>query len=120
MRPERLGEAAEIIRALFSGEYVTFHGRHFQVERAKLYDLPDRPPPIGIAVSGPDSVALAARHADCMITVEPDAGLVRGFDEAAGPGKPKYGQLAVCYDRAEKTARERARDLWRWPYRAGT
>ena len=114
VRQERLGEAVEIIRALFSGEYVNFRGRHFQVERAKLYDLPDPPPPIGIAVSGPDSVALAARHADCMITVEPDAGLVRGFDEAAGAGKPKYGQLAMCYDRDEQAARKRARDLWRW------
>jgi hypothetical protein len=27
-------------------------GRHFQVERAKLYDLPGQAPPIGIAVSG--------------------------------------------------------------------
>jgi G6PDH family F420-dependent oxidoreductase len=114
VRQERLGEAADIIRALFSGEYVNFRGQYFQVERAKLYDLPDPPPPIGIAVSGPDSVALAARHADCMIAVEPDAGLVRGFDEASGPGKPKYGQLPVCYDRDEKAARQRALALWRW------
>jgi hypothetical protein len=29
-----------------------YQGRHFQVERAKLYDLPGQVPPIGIAVSG--------------------------------------------------------------------
>jgi G6PDH family F420-dependent oxidoreductase len=114
IRQERLGEAVQIIRALFSGEYVNFGGEHFRVERAKLYDLPDTPPPIGIAVSGPDSLDLAARHADCMITVQPDAGLVRGFNEAGGEGKPKYGQLAMCYDQDEKVARARARDLWRW------
>ena len=96
VRQERLAEAVEIIRALFSGEYVNFQGRHFTVERAKLYDLPDQPPPIGIAVSGPDSVELAARYADAMITVEPDAGLIRGFNEAGGSAKPKYGQLALC------------------------
>jgi G6PDH family F420-dependent oxidoreductase len=49
-----------------------------------------------------------------MITVAPDADLVQEFDQEAGPGKPKYGQLAMCYDRDEKTARKRARDLWRW------
>jgi G6PDH family F420-dependent oxidoreductase len=114
VRQERLAEAAEIIRALFSGDYVSFEGRHFTVERAKLYDLPDRPPPIGIAASGPDSVELAARHADCLITVAPEAALVRRFDEAGGAGKPKYGQLALCYDRDEKAARARARELWRW------
>src|SRR5580693_7747877 len=63
-RHERLGEAADIIRALFTGEYVNFSGCHFDVERAKLYDLPDTPVPIGIAVSGSDSVQLAADHAD--------------------------------------------------------
>jgi G6PDH family F420-dependent oxidoreductase len=114
VRQERLAEAVEIIRALFSGEYVNFEGRHFTVERARLYDLPEPPPPIGIAVSGPDSVRLAAERADCMITVEPQAELVRGFNEAGGSAKPKYGQLAMCYDRDEKAARARARELWRW------
>ena len=55
VRHERLKEAVEIIRQLFTGEYVSYQGRHFQVERAKLYDLPDQAPPVGIAVSGPDS-----------------------------------------------------------------
>jgi G6PDH family F420-dependent oxidoreductase len=114
VRHERLEEAVEIIRQLFAGEYVSYHGRHFQVERAKLYDLPDQAPPVGIAVSGPDSIRLAADHADAMITVEPDGDLVRRFGEQGGAGKPVYGQLAVCYDRDEKAARRRARELWRW------
>ncbi len=59
IRHERLREAAQIIRALFTGEYVSFSGCHFEVERAKLYDLPDTRVQIGIAVSGPDSVHLA-------------------------------------------------------------
>src|SRR5437667_136337 len=47
VRHERLEEAVEIIRQLFAGEYVSYQGRHFQVERAKLYDLPDQAPPVG-------------------------------------------------------------------------
>lgn len=114
VRHERLEEAVEIIRQLFAGEYVSYQGRHFQVERAKLYDLPDQAPPVGIAVSGPDSIRLAADHADAMITVEPDGDLVRRFGKQGGAGKPVYGQLAVCYGRDEKAARRRARELWRW------
>lgn len=114
VRHERLAEAVEIIRALFTGDYVNFSGRHFQVERARLYDLPGAPPPIGIAASGPDSVELAASRGDALIAVQPDGGLVTEFDAAAGAGKPKYGQLPVCYDRDEKAARARARELWRW------
>lgn len=114
VRHERLSEAAQIIRALFSGEYVNFSGQHFEVERARLYDLPDTPVPIGIAVSGADSVSLAAEHADCMIATEPDGALIGAFNQAGGSGRPKYGQLPVCYDGDEATARARARDLWRW------
>jgi alkanesulfonate monooxygenase SsuD/methylene tetrahydromethanopterin reductase-like flavin-dependent oxidoreductase (luciferase family) len=80
-------EAAQIIRALFTGEYVSFSGCYFEVERAKLYDLPEVPVPIGIAVSGPESVELAGEHADCMIATEPDGSLVDGFDEAGGAGR---------------------------------
>lgn len=114
VRHERLDEAAQIIRALFSGDYVNFHGRHFTVERAKLYDLPATPPPIGIAVSGEGSLRVAAARADCMIAAQPDGGLVRGFNSAAGADKPKYGQIPVCYDRDEKAALTLARELWRW------
>ncbi len=114
IRHQRLTEAVQIIRELFTGEYVNFSGDHFQVERAKLFDLPDSPVPIGIAVSGPDSVQLAAEHGDAMITTEPEASLVDSYNKAGGAGKPKYAQLAVSYDADEAAARARARQLWRW------
>src|SRR6478735_12503707 len=50
VRHEMLGEALEIIKALFEGDYVDFRGRHFDVEAAKLWDVPATLPPIGIAV----------------------------------------------------------------------
>src|SRR5207248_7857717 len=53
VRHEMLEEAVEIIRALWAGGTVTYRGKHFDIESAKLWDLPDAaPPPIGIAVSG--------------------------------------------------------------------
>jgi hypothetical protein len=40
--------------------------------------------------------------------------VVHAFDTAAGPVKPKFGQLPISYDADEDLARERARKLWRW------
>jgi G6PDH family F420-dependent oxidoreductase len=114
LRHEMLEEAVEIIRALWSGETVTYRGEHFDVESAKVWDLPDTEPPIGIAVSGPESCALAGRNADVMIATEPRAELGRMFDEAGGEGKPRVGQIAMSYDPDEQIAIKRAMEQFRW------
>ena len=56
MRHQMLEEAVEIIRALWAGGTVTYRGKHFDVESARVWDLPETAPPIGIAVSGPSAV----------------------------------------------------------------
>lgn len=114
VRHERLRESVRIIRDLFGGGYVNFSGRHFTVERAKLFDLPDVPVKIGIAASGAESVGLAAELGDCLITAEPDPDLVNSFSGAGGNNKPKFTQVPVCYDADESVATERAHRLWRW------
>lgn len=113
-RQEKLAEAVEIIRALFDGGTVEYHGTHFDVEAAKLWDQPEPPPPIGIAVSGEKSCALAGRLADLVIAVEPEAGLLDSFDRHGGAGKPRVGQLPVCFDRDRDAAVRRAHDQFRW------
>ena len=62
----------------------TIRGKHFDVESAQLWDLPDERVPIGIAVSGPDSCRLAGEKADLMIAVEPKRELGEMFDAAGG------------------------------------
>jgi G6PDH family F420-dependent oxidoreductase len=114
VRHERLVEAVEIIRALFDGGYVNYRGQHFQAESAKLWDLPDTAPPIGIAVSGKQSCDLAGRLGDVMIAVEPKDSLVEMFDAAGGAGKPKVGQVPVCFDDDRDAAMKRAHSLFRW------
>jgi G6PDH family F420-dependent oxidoreductase len=115
VRHRMLIEAVEIIGALFDGERtVNYRGRYFDVETAKLWDLPDERVPIGIAVSGPNSCRLAGRLADLMIAVEPRAELGEMFDRAGGEGKPRVGQIAVCYDPDRDAAVARAHDQFRW------
>ena len=115
VRHEMLSEAIEIISRLFDGEdSVNFRGRHFDVEQAKLWDLPDRRVPIGVAVSGQESCRLAGATADLMIAVEPKAELGDMFDAAGGAGKPRVGQIAVCYDPDRDAAVARAHQQFRW------
>jgi G6PDH family F420-dependent oxidoreductase len=113
-RHQMLREALDIIKRLFGGGYVDYRGEFFEVDSAKLWDLPDRPPPIGVAVSGDQSCRLAAEHADVMIAVAPEADLVRRFEAAGGGGKPKVGQIPVCFDRDKRAAVARAHSLFRW------
>jgi G6PDH family F420-dependent oxidoreductase len=115
VRHELLAEAVEIISALFDGEGTVNHrGRHFDVESAKLWDLPEQRVPIGIAASGPDSCRLAGRKADLLVAVEPKPELVEMFDDAGGAGKPRVGQIAVAYDTDRDAAIARAHDQFRW------
>src|SRR3954454_23916800 len=113
-RHEMLGEAVQIIRCLFGGESVDFTGKHYRVHNARLWDVGDPPPRIGIAVSGSSSCELAGKYADIMVAVEPKAELGEMFDAAGGGGKPRIGQLPICFDRDRDRAIERAHDQFRW------
>jgi G6PDH family F420-dependent oxidoreductase len=114
LRHEMLAEAVEIIRELWAGGMVTYRGKHFDVESAKVWDLPEIAPPIGIAVSGPASCRLAGRLADAMIATQPRAELGQMFDAAGGAGKPRIGQIALSYDPDPQVAVRRAMDQFRW------
>jgi G6PDH family F420-dependent oxidoreductase len=114
VRHEMFEEAVQIIRELFTGEYVNFAGKHFRVDSAKLWDVADEPPPLGLAISGAQSATLAAEFADAMIAVEPDADLVQQFDEKGGKGKRRIGQVPICWDPSKDAAIERAHDQFRW------
>jgi G6PDH family F420-dependent oxidoreductase len=114
-RHRMLSEALEIISALFDGDgSVNFHGEHFDVESARLWDLPQTRVPVGVAVSGAESCRLAGAKADLMIATEPKDELGEMFDAAGGSGKPRVGQIAVCYDTDRDRAMRRAHEQFRW------
>jgi G6PDH family F420-dependent oxidoreductase len=114
-RHEMLSEALDVISGLLDGEpSFSFRGEHFDVESARLWDLPDEPVPIGVAVSGPSSCRLAGEKADIMIATEPKAELGEMFDAAGGSGKPRVGQVAVCYAESREAAVRTAHEQFRW------
>jgi G6PDH family F420-dependent oxidoreductase len=114
VRQEMLVEAIRVIRELFDGGYVNFRGEHFDVESAKLWDLPEQRVPIGIAISGKQSAEIAGELGDVMIAVEPKGELAEMFESAGGAGKPKVGQMPICFDTDKDAAVERAHSLFRW------
>jgi G6PDH family F420-dependent oxidoreductase len=112
VRLEMLEEAITVIRLLWSGEAVSHHGRHYRVEHARLYTLPESPPPILVSGFGPKAVDLAARIGDGYCITMPDADLVSRFRSAGGGDKLVQGGLKVCYGSDEAEARKTVRRLW--------
>ena len=113
-RHDMFGEALEIIRPLLAGETISFSGEYFDVPEAYLWDRPETPVPMAIAASGPSSADLAGTHGDAIVAVEPDPSVLKLFDDAGGQGKPRYGQVAICWGPDEAECRKIVHDQWRW------
>src|SRR5450755_1526970 len=115
VRHEMLAEALDIITALFDGGYVTYRGTLFHVDSARVWDLPDRRVPIGVAVSGQQSINMFAALADVMIATEPDEALAPAWDAArSGLASRKVGQLPISWDSDAEAAVARAQEQFRW------
>jgi G6PDH family F420-dependent oxidoreductase len=111
-RLEMLEEAVGLIRELWQGGLVTHRGRHYTVSQARLYSVPDEPPPIAVAAAAPEAAELAGRIGDAFVSTSPDAELVAKFEAAGGGGKPRYAQLTVCWAETEREAIETAHRWW--------
>ena len=107
-RLEMLEEAVEVMRLLWQGGEQTHRGRHYTVDHARVYTLPDDPPDVYVAGSAPKAAELAGRIGDGLISTAPDADLVKAF----GNGKPKVGMMHCAYDEDAKKGLERATKLW--------
>ncbi len=112
LRQEMLCEAVDIIRELWDGDYTTHYGEFVTVENARLYTLPNELPPIYVAAAGTGSAQIAGGIGDGLISTAPDADTVSTFEVSGGKGKPKYGQLTVCWDEDAERAKQTALDIW--------
>jgi coenzyme F420-dependent glucose-6-phosphate dehydrogenase len=110
-RLELLEEAIEVIRLLWEGGYQTFRGDYYTVEQARLYTLPDEPPPIAVAAAKPLAADVAARSGDALISTAPDAELVQGYRDAGGDG-PVYAQVTCCWAASEEEGVRTVHEVW--------
>lgn len=111
VRLEMLEEALEVIRALWTGELVRHRGTHYTVDTARLYTLPEQPPPVLISGFGPKATALAARIGDGWVSTSPDAELLQAYRGAGGTGLTQGG-VKVCWSDDVATARAHVHRLW--------
>ncbi len=111
-RLEMLEEAVHVIRTLWQGGVQNLKGQHYRVERCRVYDLPDTPPPIYVSGFGPKAIDLAARIGDGYATVGPDAESVERFRSQAKQGALVQGGIKVCWGSDEAKARKTAYRLW--------
>jgi coenzyme F420-dependent glucose-6-phosphate dehydrogenase len=93
-RRQRLAEAIDLMRRLWTGERVTFEGEYYRTQNATIYDRPDEPVPIYVAASGPLAAKLAGRVGD-------------GFIVTSGKEPALYEELTAAM---EEGARDAGRD----------
>jgi G6PDH family F420-dependent oxidoreductase len=112
-RHQRFGEAVDIIRGLLAGTLKNYAGKHLKLENARLYDRPQRPPPLVIAAGGPKAARFAAEKGDGLMATEARADLIDAFRGAGGAG-PRYAEVALCCAQREEEARQTAQRYFRW------
>ena len=97
VRLEMLEEAIEIMRGMWEGGQFSHDGRHYLVENARIYTLPERPPDILVSGFGPKAVDLAAQVGDGYCAVMPEKDFVDRFRAGGGGSKLVQGGTKVCF-----------------------
>jgi probable non-F420 flavinoid oxidoreductase len=114
-RKARLRECVDVMRALFAGEEVTHRGL-VVVDRARLWTLPDEPPPlIGAAVSEA-TARWVGGWADGLATVNAPVEHLRRMIDAyrSGGGQGRLVlQVHLSWAPTEEEAMRIAHDQWR-------
>ena len=112
-RHERLVEAIDIIQGLLAGGLTNYRGRYYNIDHARLFDLPSVKVPVAVAAGGSHAARIAGEKADAFIATEPRSDLVEAY-LASGGGGPRYAEVAMCYARREEDAKRTAHRLFRW------
>ena len=106
---------------LWQGGEQTHRGKHYTVNHARIYTLPDDAPPRSTSRrrsrTPPSSPAASAT---AFISTAPESEVVKAFEGAGGKGKPKIGMMHCAYDEDEERGTEaRARSSGRTLRAAG-
>lgn len=112
VRRDMLTEAIEVMRRLWAGKMVNHYGQHYTVEKAQLFTLPESPPPVFIAGSSKKSAKLAGRIGDGFFGVTPSLSPIEVFEGSGGRGKPRVGQIHVCWAKSRDEALDTAYTWW--------
>jgi coenzyme F420-dependent glucose-6-phosphate dehydrogenase len=111
IRHEMLAEALKVMRELWKGDVVDFHGTYFTVENARIYDAPDDPIPVVVSAFGPKAAEVAAKEGDGIWMTSPRDDVLKAFADAAGRG-PRIGQVTVCWAPSKDEGLATVKRVW--------
>jgi coenzyme F420-dependent glucose-6-phosphate dehydrogenase len=111
VRLEKLDEAMDVMRTLWTGETVSHRGKHFTVENARLFTCPDEQPTTIASAFGPQTAKWAADNGDGLWCSGPKGDIVDAYEDAGGEG-PKWTQMHVCYADSEDEAIDTVHEYW--------
>jgi G6PDH family F420-dependent oxidoreductase len=114
VRRDMLREAIEIIRRLWTGKYVSFEGQYFQLDDARIFDLPDQPLKLYLAAGGPESAALAAEIADGVCNTEPNPEVFKAYTGNGGDAAAIWGQIVTSWAKDDETGLQNAHRQFRF------
>jgi G6PDH family F420-dependent oxidoreductase len=112
VRLEMLEEAVEVMRLLWEDGTKSHYGKHYTVENARLFTLPDEPPPVLVSGFGPKAARLAGKIGDGYVHVAPDAEMLNLFRDSGGGDKVAHAGSKVCYGEDEAECRRIAHKTW--------
>ena len=114
IRQKMLSEAIEIIQLLWTGGYQSYDGIYFQLDDARVFDLPDKLIDIFVAAGGPHAARIAADSSSGVCETEPDASIIKAFVGAGGDKSKTWGQVILSWDEDETAAQQTAFDQFRF------
>jgi probable non-F420 flavinoid oxidoreductase len=115
VRNARLRECVDVIRSLLAGETVSHEGL-VTVDQARLWTLPEHPPPLFATAVSVETARWAAEWADGLATIaQPREKLDRMIDayRSAGGRGPLVLQTHVSWATTDAEALAIAHDQWR-------
>jgi len=112
VRLEMLEESIEIMRGLWEGRNYSHHGKHYSVENARIYTLPDRPVEIYISGFGPKAIEVAGRLGDGYVSTMPDGDMVKQFRAAGGGDKVCQAGFKAAFASSEQEGARIAFEKW--------
>jgi len=112
VRTARLRECVDVMRALFAGEEVSHDGL-VKVDRARLWTLPETPPPLLCAAVSEATARWGGEWADGLATVNAPVEQLRRMLDAFGGDGRKVLQVHVSWAPTDEEALAIAHDQWR-------
>jgi G6PDH family F420-dependent oxidoreductase len=107
-----LEDAVSIMRDLWTGQVITRATDHYDVEHARIYTLPETPPPVLVSGFGPKAIELAGRIGDGFVTVMPDGDAIGRFRRSGGGDKLVQAGTKVCFGPDEAEAVKTVHRIW--------